>query len=571
MTDGTVTAKTWLKGEQARGLRAAIPLVALGLLQTALGVGQAASAGLILASLFRHGAILLPVIGFIGFAALRVSVALVADRRSFELGAGARRRLRSRVLAGLLAAGPFWAPPGGAGRLHTGDAATLAVDGVEAMDGLHARWLPSMVLAYAAPWVIVIAAGIVDRPSALVFVLAGALVLAGMALAGIGAAVATRGQFVALSRLQVRFLDRIRGIGTIVLAGRTEDEARALGATAATLRRFTMRVLRVAFLSSSVLDLAAAGTLIAVVLRFAMRPAHLDVEHLDAARALFVLLLVPEFFAPLRAFSAVYQDRRMAEVVGERFASLPEAPPPVPQAEIRVVKAQGAAVAFEEVTFGWSAAGPSGRPPVIDSLSYRLPAGETLLLVGPSGSGKSTVIDLLIGFLAPQSGRITVNGADAATLIPEARTRLIAWIGQKPAIFAASIAENIRFARPEASDEELAEVVRLARLDAVVQALPDGLDTKLGEGGYGLSGGQAQRVAIARAFLKDAPLLLLDEPTAHLDPATERDILDSLKRLAIGRTVVLATHSALAHEFARGMGARQLDLATAHLRTRGVA
>ncbi len=150
---------------------------------------------------------------------------------------------------------------------------------------------------------------------------------------------------------------------------------------------------------------------------------------------------------------------------------------------------------------------------------------------------------------------MTINGADIADLVPQALARLTAWIGQRPVLFAGTIRDNIRFARPEATDAEVEEAARNASVSEFAAALPDGLDTAVGEGGYGLSGGQAQRVAIARAFLKNAPLLLLDEPTAHLDPATEGEVLDSLRRLALGRTVILASHSSAAHGFA----GRRLD------------
>jgi ATP-binding cassette subfamily C protein CydD len=282
--------------------------------------------------------------------------------------------------------------------------------------------------------------------------------------------------------------------------------------------------------------------------------------------ALFLLLLVPEFFAPLRAFSAVYQDRMAAEAVAEDLVDLPALPDHVAAAEMRNIPANGVALAFEDVSFAW------GDKQVLDHLSFRLPAGEILLLTGASGAGKSTIIDLILGFIAPASGRVTFNGIELANLVPAAREKLIGWIGQKPFIFNGSILENIKFGRPEASDEQIAEAVKLARLGDVVAALPHGLATQIGEAGFGLSGGQAQRIAIARAFLKDAPLLLLDEPTAHLDPAIERDVLESLKRLAIGRTVVLASHSALAAEFARETGARRLDLAAlAQAKLQGVA
>jgi ATP-binding cassette subfamily C protein CydD len=267
-----------------------------------------------------------------------------------------------------------------------------------------------------------------------------------------------------------------------------------------------------------------------------------------------VLLLVTEFFAPLRAFAAAYQDRLHAIGAAEALAdpSVPGVEPGAMAASIRTVLAQGVTVTFEHVGLVWDPA----RGPALNNVSFRVPPGETLVLAGPSGAGKSSVIEVLLGFVHPTSGRVTINGADIATIVPQALSRMIAWIGQRPTLFAGSIRENIRFARPEASEAEIEQAARLARVSGFAASLPQGLDTVVGEGGYGLSGGQAQRVAIARAFLKNAPLLLLDEPTAHLDPATEADVLDSLGRLAIGRTVIIASHSATAHSF----GGRRLDL-----------
>jgi len=228
------------------------------------------------------------------------------------------------------------------------------------------------------------------------------------------------------------------------------------------------------------------------------------------------------------------------------------------------VAATGVAVAFEDVSFTWDPA----RGPVLDGLSFRVPAGETMVLVGPSGAGKSTVLELLLGFVRPDAGRITINGADAASVVPAALSRMTAWIGQSPVIFAGTIRDNIRFGREDATDAEVEAAARAARIAQFADALPQGLDTPVGEGGYGLSGGQAQRVAIARAFVRNAPLLLLDEPTAHLDPATEADVLDSLGRLALGRTVILASHSAAAQAF----GGRRLVLLDGRARpVRGAA
>jgi ATP-binding cassette subfamily C protein CydD len=554
--------KAWIKAETTRGQRAARLPIGLGAAQIICGIGQAFCAAGLLAAVLRAAprgpALAFYVIGFAGLATLRAGLLLQAERIGFERGAAARRRLRNGVLGALLALGPA----GLRGR-HSADLAGVAVDRVEAMEGLHARWIPATTLAAIGPGLVGLAALWADWRSGLILLAAGLLVPFAMAIAGIGAGVAAKRQFVAMSRLQVRFLDRIRGISTIVLAGRAADEERALAAAAKELRQRTMRVLRVAFLSSTALDLAAAAALILIAIRFA---SLLRGDLALAPTALFLLLLVPEFFAPLRAFSAVYSDRLAVEAVAEDLAALPEPPAEIAAAEIRSVAAQGLTLAFEDVSFAW------GEIPVLEHFSLRVGAGEVLLLTGASGAGKSTIIDLILGFIVPDSGKVTINGAELITLVPAARSKMIGWIGQKPMIFNGTIGENIRFARPEASDEDVAEAIRLARLTEVIAKLPAGLETRIGEAGYGLSGGQAQRVAIARAFLKDAPLLLLDEPTAHLDPVAERDILSSIKRLAIGRTVILASHSALATEFARETGARRLDLdALRHARLRGVA
>jgi ATP-binding cassette subfamily C protein CydD len=557
-------AKTWVKIEQKKGQRAARMPIFLGAAQVVLGILQTFCAARLLAAVLhlapRGMHAVLYAIGFALFAVLRASTQAQAERLGFERGAAARRRLRNDVLATLLAVGPA-----GLRNRHSAELAATAVDRVEAMNGFHARWIPAAALAVIGPGLVLLAAFWADWRSGVVLLIAGLVVPFAMAVAGIGAGLAARRQFLAMTRLQVRFLDRIRGISTIVLAGRAADEAQALAAAADELRRRTMRVLRVAFLSSTALDLAAAAALVIIVIRFAaLLHGHLAL----APTALFILLLVQEFFAPLRGFAAVYADRMGANAVAEEFATLPARPAPVPPAEIRSVAAHGLTLAFEDVSFTWDAA----RGPVLENLSFRVGSGEILLLTGASGAGKSTIIDLVLGFIAPASGKVTINGAELPTLVPAARTRMLGWIGQKPVIFAGTIEDNIRFGRPEAGAEEVQEAIRSARLDVLIDTLPLGIKTPLGEGGFGLSGGQAQRIAIARAFLKDAPLLLLDEPTAHLDPAVERDVLDSIKRLAAGRTVILASHSALAVEFARNSGAKRLDLdALRHARIRGVA
>ena len=553
MSGPTDPAKEWLR-QQTRAMRPeAARLAALGVAQTALGVAQAWCVAGVLGVLLGGSADLPAgwlLALFAGAGALRAGLRWAAEMRAVAAGARARRSLREAAFSAVLDFGPALLR-----RHSTGDLVTLALDRIEALDGFFARWLPLSMIAISAPLLVGIAALAADPVAGLVLLGTGLLVPVGMALAGLGAAAASRRQFQALSRLQSRFLDRMRGISTIVLSGQGEAEVRALAAAADELRRRTMRVLRVAFLSSTALDAAMALALVATALRYGSAA--------DPAAGLFSLLLIPEFFAPLRGFAAAYQDRMAASAAAEQFAAFPAVPPAQPTA-VRTIAAHGVTVAFENVTLTWDAS----RGPALREVSFRVRPGETLVLAGPSGAGKSSVIEVLLGFVAPDAGRVTINGADLASIVPQALSRMTAWIGQRPMLFDGSLRDNIRFGRPDATDKDVQLAARHARVLGFAAALPQGLDTRIGEGGYGLSGGQAQRVAIARAFLKNAPLLLLDEPTAHLDPGTEAEVLDSLRRLAIGRTCILASHSAAAH----GFGGRRLDLQDGQVvRARGAA
>ncbi len=556
MSDAARESRAWIRRQTRDGRRAARPAIGIGLAGTALAIVRAAAMAFALAALLDGGAaadLMLPVALLVVVALMRAGLILLGERAAFGLGAAARRRLRSESLGGLLSA-----------RLsslrdqHAGELVGAVIDRIEALEGLFARWVPAASLAMLAPGLVLIACLVASPVSALVLLGCGLLVPVAMALSGLGAAAASRRQFAALTHLQARFLDRVRGIATIVLAGRAEAEAVALAAAADELRARTMRVLRVAFLSSAALDCAMALAIVVLAIRFArLLAGHAGVTSPFAA--LFVLLLVPEFFAPLRAFSAAYQDRLQAAGAAEALLALPRAvaTPAVPAAAIRHVSAHGVTVAFDDVRLSWDPA----RPPALDGLSFRVAAGETLVLAGPSGAGKSSVIEILLGFVRPEAGRVTINGADIADIVPAALARMIGWIGQRPVLFAGTLSDNIRFARPDATEPEIVQAAQAASVMSFAAGLPHGLATVIGEGGYGLSGGQAQRVAIARAFLRNAPLLLLDEPTAHLDPATEGEVLDSLRRLAVGRTVILASHSAAAHAFgAQAFSGRRLDL-----------
>lgn len=569
MSNEKAAIRNWTRTQSRLGRQAARSVVGAGLLSSLVGIGQVWCVAVVLGHALVNWKMAdaagpMPVWPFLAFPVLAILRALVmvqADTGAARAGIAARRRLRGEVLASVLTGGPALLR-----RVHSGVLASTIVDRVEALDGFFGRWIPASILWIAAPVAILIPIAIVQPHAALVLGLCGIAVPFGQALFGIGAAVASRNQFLAMTRLQARFLDRVKGIATIVLAGRAEDETRKLGDAAEELRQRTMKVLRVAFLSSASIDCAMVVALITIAIMDGRQALALQAEGSAPAlvhavtAGLFVLLAVPEFFAPLRGLALAYQDRAHAQGAATAVLELPEAQErPAPEGA-RTVNANGVMVSFDDVSFSWDPA----RGLALDHVSFTVPAGETLILAGASGSGKSTIMELLLGFIQPDTGRVLFNGAPLDSIVPDALARMVSWIGQKPVLFAGTLRENILFAKPDASDAELQAALKSAAVDQFLPNLPEGLETRIGEGGFGLSGGQAQRIAIARAYLKNAPVLLLDEPTAHLDPATEKSVFESLQRLAVGRTVILATHSAAVHMF-KG---RRIDLASGRVISR---
>ena len=369
------------------------------------------------------------------FAAAAAAAGYAQERTQLAAGEAARARLRGAAMARLLEIGP--ADPRG-----VGERASLVVDRVEALDGYFARWLPAATLALLAPLVVLIAALATDLAAFTVLLAAGLLYPVVTAISGFGAAQASRAQFDALQRLSGRFLDRLRGLSTLVLFNRQDAEAAALDNAADELRARTLRVLRLAFLSTTALELLSA---LSVGLLAWHHAGRLGAGGGDPTPAIFALLLVPAFFAPLRAFSAAYHERLSAEGAAAALAPLllPEpAPPGLLLEEIprRVV------VAFSDVRLMPDPA----RPPALDGLTFRVSAGETLVLAGPSGAGKTSVLRLLMGFARPDGGRVAINGQDATALRPSELRRLSAYVGQRPHLFRASLRENIRLARPDA-------------------------------------------------------------------------------------------------------------------------
>jgi ATP-binding cassette, subfamily C, bacterial CydD len=419
------------------------------------------------------------------------------------------------------------------------EAAEIAAAGIQGVDGLAAyfgRYLPQVVLACVVPLAVVGWVAAIDLTSALLMLVTLPLVPVFMWLIGRYTEERTRERWLALRLLSGHFLDVVRGLPTLRLLNRSRAEAERIGETGERYRRATMGTLRVGFLSGSVLELAATlgVALVAVTVGVRLVGGGLGLE-----AGLTVLVLAPELYLPLRQLGAQFHASADGIAVAERILALLEAP-----AEIRsggTLAAPSPAIAgvrFERVSFEY----PSRPRLVLDGLDLELLPGETVALVGDSGAGKSTVASLLLRLTEPMAGRVTVGGVDLAWCDTEGWRRQLAWVPQHPTIFRGTVTDNIRLGRAEAADEAVCDAAKLAGAHEFVCALPDGYDTLVGDGGRPLSAGERRRIALARAFLRDAPLVVLDEPTADLDPESAQLVGRAVDRMRRGRTVLLIAH-----------------------------
>ena len=358
-----------------------------------------------------------------------------------------------------------------------------------------------------------------------------------MAVVGVGTKASTAHRLDAMQRLAGQFLDNVAGLGTSKVFGSTSGERR-IRESSESFRRETMGTLRKAFLSSLVLELTASLSIAVVAVSVGLRLVN---GTMDLRTGLFVLVLAPEAYQPLRALAAQFHSSADGTAAAGQVFEVLDAPVDHDRerglTDLPVDLATGV-IRFERVTIRF----PNQRSAAVADLSFTASPGEVVALIGPSGCGKSTALGALLGFVEPESGALTIAGHDLRGLDLRSWRTQVAWVPQHPHLFARSLRDNIALGRPAAGQDLVAHAVDSAGLGCLVDRLPAGLDTMIGENGYGLSAGERQRVALARAFLVDAPLLVLDEPTAHLDGDTEQAVLAAVRELTVGRTVVMAAH-----------------------------
>jgi len=474
----------------------------------------------------------------------RVLLAWLAELAAYQAAARVRSQLRRSFLTKATQLGPSWL----AGQ-PTGELTLLATRGLDAVDGYFARYLPQLVLACVVPFVLGVKVLSDDVTSAVIVACTLPLIPVFMVLIGLGTQAQMDRQWSTLARLSHHFLDAVTGLPTLKMFRREAAQVATIRQVSDHLRRSTMRTLRVAFLSSMALEMLASLSVALIAVSIGVR---LVDGSLTLTVGLTVLLLAPEIYLPWRRVGAAYHasvegvtavGRALDVIESTTTAPAGETPTTTPGGDTATGATRAApnlrraAVTLDRVRVEYP-----GRPiAAFDDFSLTIEPGETVAVVGPSGCGKSTLLAVLLRFVEPAGGRVLVDRHDLSELDVDAWRRQLAWVPQRPRLFAASVADNIRLGAPAASDEAVAAAARAAAAD-FVDALPDGFDTRVGEGGVGLSVGQAQRLAIARAFLRDAPLLLLDEPTTGLDADTERAVSDALVDLMRGRTVVLTSH-----------------------------
>ncbi len=413
---------------------------------------------------------------------------------------------------------------------------TVSVQGVEALEGYFARYLPQVVLASIVPFLVIAWVAFLDVEAAVIMLVTLPLVPVFMWLIGSYTADRTRARWRALRTLSGHFLDVVRGLPTLRAFGRAHDEATVVARVSDRYRQATMETLRLSFLSGSVLELAATlGVgLVAVTAGVRLVDGTLGLE-----AGLAVIVLAPELYLPFRRLGAEYHASADGLAVAGRLFALLDAPAASSISGPRLAPSPlRATVRLDRVSFAYP-----GRPiPVLDEFELELSPGEAVALVGESGAGKSTVASLLLGLLSPTTGAVTVGDTDLRECRLEEWRRQLAWVPQHPSLFRGTVADNIRLGDPDADEEAIVRAARLAGADGFIRALPEGYATVLGDGERSLSPGERRRIGLARAFLRDAPLVILDEPTADLDPTSVSIVAAAVRRLRTGRTMLVIAH-----------------------------
>ncbi|MFI7142533.1 ABC transporter ATP-binding protein/permease [Streptomyces massasporeus] len=512
------------------------PLLVATLLQGAVTLthlAQAALLALALAGLARGDTGRLPwlLAAVLAVVAARAGLAVWQRRTATRAGARVRVALRDELLARLGRLGPAHLTTARAGAVRT----TL-VDGVEGVDAYVSRYLPQLLVTFTVPSLVLAGLAAVEPWALLGLVPALALALAGPRAWDRLLAARGKEHWDTYEGLGADYLEALQGMPALRAAGAVGRTRARLEERSAALHRATVAKLRVSLVDTGITDLAIQGGTAAAALLACWSAVT---GSTTATGTYLVLLLASECFRPVRDLAREWHAGYLGVSAADGLRALRTAEPAVPDTGTASVPRQTPPeLRFDDVRFSYD-----GAPaPALDGVSFTARAGRTTAIVGPSGAGKSTLLALLLRHHDPQEGRITLDGRPTTEYTLDSLRQHIAVVSQETYLFHAGIADNLRMARPGATDDDLARAARAAGIHDEITALPDGYATVLGERGATLSGGQRQRLALARALLADAPVLVLDEATSAVDERREADIVRELLHAAGGRTVLVVAH-----------------------------
>jgi ATP-binding cassette subfamily C protein CydD len=525
----------WLNAQKHYAGNQLMLAVALGTLSGWLLILQAGCLAKAISEVIIHQRHLTEVLpwlwGLLIIIIARAALAWASERTAHNAAQRVKQHLRERLYKKLCQLGPGWL-----NEQSTGDLVNTLSDGIEALEAYYARFLPAISLMALVPLSILVFVFPIDWISGLVMLGTAPLIPFFMILIGKGAEQRNQQQWRQLAKMSAYFLDTIQGLTNLKLFNASRREASMIAKISDDYRHATLSVLRIAFLSSFALEFFSTVSIaiVAVLIGFRLFYAELDFLY-----GFFVLLLAPEFYLPLRNMGTHYHARMDAIGAAENMLNILNAPLPHAHRPQKTSQLMATSIGLHLSKIGFTY--PDGRR-ALQNLELGVKAREHIAIVGPSGAGKSTLLNLLLGFQSPDEGSIFVNDTPLAHFDLAQWRRQVAWVPQRAHLFYSSLADNIRLARPDASQDEIELAARSAHIHDFIQTLPQGYDTLVGEGGQVLSGGQIQRIALARAFIKDTPLVLLDEATAHLDLESERLIQQAIETLAKGRTLIMVAH-----------------------------
>lgn len=473
-----------------------------------------------------------PLLGaLLSLVLIRLILDILQEKSALKLSLGIQESLRLRLNKKLLGLNPL-----DLSKQQTGDFVALAANGVDELDGFFRHFVPQVLAAVILPLVLLGAALAADPLTALIFFITAPLLPFLLYLVGRLAAKASADQWRVLSSLSRSFFELLQGLTTLKIFNRSRQQLELVDELSNNFRTATLNVLRIAFLSAFVLELLATLSIALVAVSIGLRLLNGSMEF---TAAFFALLLAPEFYRPLRQCGSAFHQAMTALTAANKiydFLDVPPASTPSKKPSIKKTVSPFA-IRFENVSFTYN----KKSLPALKNLSFSLKSGTTNALVGRSGAGKSTIFQLLLRFAEPTQGKIFINDIELTKIHPDFWRTRIAYVPQEPYIFRATVAQNIALANPAATQAQIEAAAKAANLHDSILEMKDGYDTKLA-GRSSLSGGQGQRLAIARAFLRDCPVLLLDEPTAQLDGKNEQAILSALEKLSYGKTVLIASH-----------------------------